>query len=146
MISVVGVDLGIHFGVAFKDKVGENSFHSELPKEDRLDYFYSIISNLHNTYNPTAFTYGKPHVFGKCRYNVIALHLKLAAMIELFCERRNIYCIPIGDSEARKIVFDKKITKKEAHKETGIKSADEADALILCRAMYIKIKNENPEM
>jgi hypothetical protein len=142
-VSVVALDLGINFGVCFYDRIEENSFHDQLPKDDRLDYFYHTISKLYDLYTPTAFAYGKPNLFGKCRYNVVALHFKLAGVLELFCERKQIYCFPINDSEARKIVFGQQITKKEAHKQIGKESADETDAIVISRAIYKKITDAN---
>jgi hypothetical protein len=140
-LTLLGIDLGLNLGYCIKNAKIEDSGAIVLI-EDKLVTLYELLEQLKSRYNFTAVVYGKPNIFFKNRYSVTSLHLKMAGVVEYFCEQNQIYCFELNDSEARKAIFKRKISKQEAERELGMKP-DAADATILARAMYDKLIKAN---
>lgn len=130
MTKVLAFDVGKHGGMAFKDDLSE-----EVHKFDFLSLwaYYMAVLDAIDLYKPDIVTCAYPTRF----YRVIVFQSKLAAIIELACERRGIEFTEVQDKQAKKAIIGNGNAKKdEIMKFMQQDNEHIADALMFSRHVF----------
>lgn len=133
MSKVLTFDVGKHGAMAFKDDVGEDVSDFDF---NTLDEYFKGVQEAIRIYKPTIVGCAYPTRF----YNVIVFQSKLAAIIELACERSDIPFMEINDSQAKKAVMGTGHAKKpEIIKAMKQPNEHRADALMFARYIFSQL-------
>lgn len=129
-MKIVSFDVGKSTGWAYLDITGEETGVFQFTS---LAAYEKCVKDIIQLYKPDVVVTAYPTRF----YRVIVYQSKLAAIVELCCEKKNIQFAEVNDSTCKKdILGNGKASKEEIMQYFNKDTEHEADALMFATHIY----------